>query len=238
MDATVVNRTLRAVVRPILKDQGFRVSTARSAWRHREGLIDVVNFQSFNRYNADVLGCTPFSFAINLGVYLRDVPSDYPLPVRVDQPAPEEYHCHIRRRLKPLRPILPKAADVWVIEETGSNLEDAVQGAAFELLGTGVKWFEAFSDTARVLSVLQDALPSPDDMTRLPGLPDSPARNTAIGYLARALGQTGAAARYLHRALHQLRAMDSQHSAMRLKMPKMVPRHLEEAVAAMDGPSA
>ncbi|HKE87224.1 MAG TPA: DUF4304 domain-containing protein [Vicinamibacterales bacterium] len=238
MDATAVNRILQAIVRPLLRDQGFRVSTARSAWRHREGLIDVVNFQSFNRYNADVLGCTPFSFAVNLGVYLTDVPSDYPLPVRAGQPAPEEYRCHIRRRLKPLHPILPKAADVWVINETGLNVEDTVQAAAFELLGTGTKWFEAFRDTATVLAVLQEALPSSDDTTRSPGLPDSPAWNTAIGYLARALEQTSVAARHLRRALDQLRDMDAQHSAMRLKMPKMVPRHLEEAVAMMDGPSA
>jgi hypothetical protein len=125
-----------------------------------------------------------------------------------------------------------------VINETGLNLEDTVQAAAFELLGTGAKWFESFRDTATVLAMLQGALPSPDDTTRLPGLPDSPARNTAIGYIARALEQTEVAARHLHRALDQLRTMDAQHSAMRLKMPKMVPRHLEEAVATFDGPSA
>jgi hypothetical protein len=113
-------------------------------------VTDVVNFQSFNRYNADVLGCSPFSFAVNLGVYLTDIPSHYPIPVRDGQPAPEEYHCHIRRRVKPIHPLLPKAADVWVIDETGLNLEDTVQAAAFELLGTGAKWFDAVAWASRL----------------------------------------------------------------------------------------
>jgi hypothetical protein len=34
MTANDVNRTIRSVVRPILKDHGFTVLTARTAWRH------------------------------------------------------------------------------------------------------------------------------------------------------------------------------------------------------------
>ena len=91
-------------------------------------MIDVVNFQSFNRYNADVMGCTTFSFALNLGVYLTDVLSDYPLPLRKGEPRPEEYHCHIRRRLYPPRPILSRAEDIWAIDEAGGNLEEIYKG--------------------------------------------------------------------------------------------------------------
>ncbi len=201
-------------------------------------MIDVVNFQSFNRYNADVMGCTTFSFALNLGVYLTDVLSDYPLPLRKGEPRPEEYHCHIRRRLYPPRPILSRAEDIWAIDEAGGNLEEIVQGAAFELAGTAIPWFMAFPDSSTVLSMLLDEISTPDRTTRLPGRTGAPARNIAIGYLGRALGNKPMARDYLGRALEQLRAIDARGQGKRYKLNKMVPRHLEETIAALDRPGA
>ena len=86
---------------PVLKDRGFTCFTSRTAWRDQEQLIDIINFQSFNGYNADVLGCTTFSFAVNLSIYLADVPSDHPLAIRNERLRPAEIYGHIRRRLLP-----------------------------------------------------------------------------------------------------------------------------------------
>lgn len=88
MNSNDVNRLIRSIVRPVLKAQGFEVATARSVWRHRADTIDVVNFQSFNRYNADVLGCSTFSFAVNLAVYLNAIPAEHPISVRAGRVCP------------------------------------------------------------------------------------------------------------------------------------------------------
>jgi hypothetical protein len=238
MDGAAVSRTIRSVARPILEDHGFETFTTRSAWRQRDRVIDVVNFQSFNRYNADVLGCTTFSFAINLGIYLTDVPSDYPLSIRRGERRPEEFHCHIRRRVHPPHPALPGAEYVWSIDELGRNHEETVHAAALELLRRAIPWFIAFRDTPTVLSMLLDEASTPDEYTRLPGRSGSPARNIAIGYLGRALGDGPVAGEYLHRALEQLRSFDAKHQGKLYKMNRMVPRHLEETVAALDRRSA
>jgi hypothetical protein len=69
MDAKVVSGELRYVVRPLLKDLGFTKFTGRNAWRFTECATSVVNFQSFSAYVAEGVGCTTFSFGLNLGVY-------------------------------------------------------------------------------------------------------------------------------------------------------------------------
>ncbi len=146
MSSALVNRAVRSLAWPVLKDRGFSCFTSRTAWRDREQLIDIINFQSFNRYNADVLGCTTFSFAVNLSIYLADVPSDHPLPIRNEQLRPAEYNGHIRRRLLPGHPGLPKARDVWFVDEHGHNTSDVVAQAADALTETAEPWFAAFGD--------------------------------------------------------------------------------------------
>lgn len=238
MDSTDVNRSIRSIVRPVLKAEGFEVVTARSAWRHHGETIHVVNFQSFNRYNADVLGCSTFSFAVNLAVYVNAIPAEHPISVRAGRVCPHEYDSHIRRRLLPRSPLLPKAPDIWVIEESGRNLEETVRAVTTELEEVGLPWLAAFQDLPTVLGVLRDRVPSPDRLTWLPGNTDSPARNRAVGYVALALGEKTIAAEHLRRALDQLRAFDSDHEKKRLRMPKMVPRALEETVLQLERGSA
>jgi hypothetical protein len=130
MNSSVVNRAIRSLVWPVIKERAFTSFTGRAAWRDRDQLIDIINFQSFNRYNSDVLGCTTFSFAINLSVYLVDVPSDHPPPIRNGRLRPAEHHGHLRRRLGPVHPHLPKAADIWFVDEQGDNTRDVMVQAA------------------------------------------------------------------------------------------------------------
>ena len=101
MNSTIVNRAIRSIAWPVLKDYGFGSFTSRTAWREREHAIDIVNFQSFNRYHADALRCTTFSFAMNLSIYLPDVGSDHAPAVRNERLRPTEYEGHIRRRVYP-----------------------------------------------------------------------------------------------------------------------------------------
>ncbi len=68
MDSKVVNKAIRDVIRPFLKENEFTKFTGRDSWRVKKDTIEVINFQSFNSYNADILGVTSFSFGVNLGV--------------------------------------------------------------------------------------------------------------------------------------------------------------------------
>ena len=238
MNSTAVNRAIRALAWPLLRDRGFTSFTSRTAWRDREQLIDVINFQSFNRYNADVLGCTTFSFAVNFSIYLADLPSDHPPAIRNNRLRPAEYQGHVRRRLRPTHPRLSKAKDIWLVDEDGHNAENVVAEAAIALAETTDSWFVAFGSRGQVLSVLRGVTPPPDEATWLPGGPDSAARNTAIGYLALALAERSMAEGHLRRALEQYREFDSQNAKISRRFDKMTPRHLEDTVAMLSGESA
>jgi hypothetical protein len=74
MDSKAVSKEIRGRVWPLLKAAGFTRFSTRSAWRYREGKIDVITFRSYNAYNASVMGVTPFSFSVNLGTFLTYVP--------------------------------------------------------------------------------------------------------------------------------------------------------------------
>jgi hypothetical protein len=237
MNSAVVNRAIRSLAWPVLKDRHFTSFTGRTGWRDRERLIDIVNFQSFNRYNADVLGCTTFSFSINLSIYLADVRSDHHPAVRNDRLRPAEYEGHIRRRLLPSHPSLPRARDVWLVEEDGHNAEGTVMQAAAALTETADSWFAAFGNQDAVLSVLQGVAAPPDKLTWLPGAPDSAVRNSAVGYVALALGKRSTAAGYLRRALEQYQGFDDHNARISRRLETTVPRHLEHAVAMLSGES-
>ncbi len=234
MKATDVNRTIRSLVRPILKDQGFTVFTARSAWRHHDHAVDVINFQSFNRYIADTVGCSTFSYAVNLGVFLTSVRVDRDVPLRSGVPCPAEYACHIRRRMDSTVPTVAAHPDIWLINDPGTNIEETVQATAFALMDIAIPWFDAFRDPATVLAMLQDSLPPPDPITWLPGAIDSPARNVATGYLAEALGERKLAQLHLTKALTQYREWDIKRPRGRGDRDSIVPVDLERTVALYD----
>lgn len=100
-----VTREIRRLVWPALRDEGFSAFTGRSAWRFVTDDIDVVNFQSFGASLADAIGCTTFSFAVNLGVWLveDDIPNGMEPKLRRDADGhlrPEEYQCPYRLHLE------------------------------------------------------------------------------------------------------------------------------------------
>jgi hypothetical protein len=203
VNSKVVDGVIRTLVYPILRDHGFDAFTTRSAWRHRDCLTDVINFQSFNRSNADVLGCTTFSFAINLGLFVNDAADASLHPSSGGQP--HEAACHIRRRIRPIRGLLPEARDIWVIDARGTNVESSLRDAAFQVLEIGIPWFDYLLDRAVVLAVLLGEMAAPDRLTWLPGNPGSKDRNRTIGDLASALGKAELAAPYLVSAREQER---------------------------------
>ena len=100
MDSRDVTREIRRVVWPALHDVGFNSFTGRTAWRYGDSAVDVVNFQSFSASLADSVGCTPFSFSLNLGVGVAgDTEARVLKPDKQGRARPAEWECTKRTRL-------------------------------------------------------------------------------------------------------------------------------------------
>ena len=95
VDARDVTREIRRVVWPTLRHEGFAAFTGRNAWRYIDNAVDVVNFQSFSASLADAVGCTTFSFSVNVGVWLPQIASEQVEPRRDAEGRlrPAEYEC-------------------------------------------------------------------------------------------------------------------------------------------------
>ena len=204
MDSKIVSAKLREIVRPTLKKEGFSRFTSRNAWRYHSDRIDVVNFQSFNSYMAGTLGCTTYSFAVNLGVLLRCIPSrfgDESDGWETKQLRPSEYDCNFRgglRRSFP-QPELERR-DIWYIDPCGKYLDKAAENTRLLLSGEGMLWFERFENKAEVLRILMH---EPEVMQHLWGfgLNPSPIRSYMIGYVALEMGNSDLSRQHLLLAL-------------------------------------
>lgn len=104
VDARDVTRAIRRQVWPVLRTAGFDSFSGRTAWRYVDAAVDVVNFQSFSASIADAVGCTPFSFSVNLGLWLPGDSAPRLKPDAQGRPRPQEWQCGHRRRLEKLIP--------------------------------------------------------------------------------------------------------------------------------------
>lgn len=199
MDSKMVSRGIKSSVWPALKDQGFTFFTTRTAWRYHQDRIDVINFQSFNSYHASVIGCSTFSFAVNLGSFLLYVPYEHGAVNIKDKEGrllPDESQCQLRGRVKPtdrrslFDRLVHKATskDVWFIREDGGNLESALREVRDRLLDEGLKWFLRLEQPEDVLRIFTS---EPEAIGELWGFGNNPSphRSYCIGYSALALGK-------------------------------------------------
>lgn len=152
MDSKVVNRQIKQLVWPMLREGGFSRFDARNAWRSNARAVEVVNFQSFNSRMADSLGCTSFSFALNLGVYYLDVHgvpwiADWPAEWIIRPQRPEEARCQARYHLnKSISQAEFPRNSIWYVKRDGSNVVDAVTDAAKVIRDVGLPWLFKFRD--------------------------------------------------------------------------------------------
>ena len=200
MDSKVVNAEVKRTIWPRLKEVGFGVFTARTAWRHHANRIDVLNFQSFNSYTADVVGCTTYSFAVNLGCFLRSIPSQFE-PDRIKRKSgemlPQEFNCHFRGRLqKTLKQPELKEPDIWYIDAGQKYLDRAIADVENLLATKALPWFDKFGDDAFALQVL---LNGDEEMGELWGFGrnPSPVRHYFTGYVALGANEIEMANRHL-----------------------------------------
>lgn len=237
MNSSIVNKELRAVIRPLLQTHGFRSFTARTAWRHGPDRIEVVNFQSFSAYLAQGVGATTYSFGINLGIYLHAIPHDTGRASKVagEELRPEEWQCHLRLHLDRGidQPELPRR-DIWYVDEPGRYLAAAVRDAHRTIAEVGLPWFSRWSDAAVLEALCADTSLRLEDGTNLPGNAGSPARNYAAGYVALALGGRSIARTFLARALAQYEEMDTSNAKFSRRFAPHTPAALRATVRALE----
>ena len=201
MDSKAVNRQIRRTIWPLLKASGFASTSTRTAWRHSEQKIDVVNFQSFNSYNAEVLGVTTFSFAINLGAYLRYVPPQWPpKKIRNGVPYPAEYECQFRGPiLRTLDQPRNKHPQIWFVESDGRNLLWCINDVV-QRVPDALAWFERLESKSSVLRILLDER---EQMSSLWGFGNKPSPNRSYltGYVAMHLGDDALADQEFEKAV-------------------------------------
>ena len=204
MDSKFVSASIRSEVRPYLSEVGFSKFTGRNSWRYHEDRIEVVNFQSFNSYNADIIGCTTFSFSVNLGIYFRYIPGQYDRSSnKTDDPnfKPQEYECHFRGGLHRSfsQPELDRR-DIWYIDNNGAYVEKSLHDVRTALGRVAMPWFEKFSKSEEVLRTL---LEDDEEMQVLWGFGrnPSPVRHYMTGYVARHVGDASLARLHLAKAI-------------------------------------
>ena len=187
MNSKVVAREIKREIWPLLRREGFSEFSLKTAWRHTPDQVRVVNYQSFNSYLAAGVGCTTFSFSLNLGIFFRAIPFEYPVKKGPDPSLkPQVYHCHFRHRLSKgiNQPMLPRR-DTWYVEPDGSNLLQCLDDSRAAIVREGLPWFNRFESMESVLSLLMDQEKLPEvHATRT-----SPARKRMIGYVARGVGR-------------------------------------------------
>jgi len=200
MDSKTVSKEIRRRIWPLLKEHGFTRFSSRTAWRDSDGKIDVINFQSFNKYNADVMDVTPFSFAVNLGCFLTYVPPKWPPKTKDGHIVPHEAECNFRRCLR--RALVQpgnKQDGVWSVDDHGKNLLWCIQDVAGQLPDV-LGWFKRLGDRDEVLRLL---LEDDEDMDVLWGVGrrPSPNRSYMTGYVALSMGMQDLAREKLEEAV-------------------------------------
>ncbi len=143
---------------PVLRAQGFSKFNGKSAYRYRGPIIDVVNFQSFSSHLAEGLGCTTFSFALNLGVYLDSSIEDR--LVRQDKRGrllPYEYECPFRAHLEKRTPVDGfQRANIFYVDASGRTVAACLQESRTLLQKAAPLWFGLFDDLSRAINYLEN----------------------------------------------------------------------------------
>jgi hypothetical protein len=163
VNSLVVNKLIRSEVWPILRAQGFSKFNSRNAWRYRGPWIDVVNFQSFNAYLAEGLGCTTFSFKVNLAVFVTGAEQDDWIPRdAAGRLLPQEYHCFFRAYLEKRTAVDGfKRLNIFHIDSQGNTTAAAFGEAQALLRESAPRWFGAFENLGATIDRMSSDIPTP-----------------------------------------------------------------------------
>lgn len=148
MTSAAVNKLIRSEIWPLLRAQGFTQFDSRTARRFSEWRTEVVNFQSFNAYAAGVIGCTTYSFAVNLGVHLAGGAGErWMARDKHGRCLPAEYHCEFRTRLLKRTVVDGFASpDIFYVDAEGRTTEAVFREVQELVDGFALRWFAEHAD--------------------------------------------------------------------------------------------
>jgi hypothetical protein len=154
VDSKVINKLIRSEVWPILREQGFSHFDSRNAIAYRGPFVNVVNFQSYSSQLAAGLGCTTYSFGLNLGVYVLGSPWEEQL--KHDKNGlvrPPEYGCSLRTSLRKRTTVDGfKRDDIFYIHPDGRTTANCFQEVKYLLTEVAPKWFSKHNDLDGMLA--------------------------------------------------------------------------------------
>jgi hypothetical protein len=162
-----LNKPLRTLVVPILRDAGFQQVDARNGWSWRNDLIWVFNIRSVGSYFSGVTGWPPGSVCAWLGVFFTFAPR--PGGMKVDDRGrmrPAEHSCHMRDHLvrnvdqsSRMRRLWNSAererTDIWWVQPDGENVDEVASDIANALRDHGLPWYARASDLESALGLVE-----------------------------------------------------------------------------------
>ena len=151
-----VNREIRIIVNPFLKEIGFSLHHGKNYWAFPEGEVRMACIRAVGAYFSAVTGWPSMSLVVELGVY-------YPhrhegasqSHIKRDEEGrllPKDWQCDRKYTLtaginqdfykKNLsNPAERKRIDIWWIDPDGSNLEESIQDMKNSLGLRALEWF-------------------------------------------------------------------------------------------------
>ena len=155
MDSSAINKLIRSEIWPLLKQQGFTKFEARTAFQYAGPFVNVVNFQSFNEHLASGVGCTTYSLALNLGVFVSGGRSPLIKRDRQGRLLPREYECDFRRAIEKRSSIdgFPRP-DVFYIDPDGNTVGPCFREIAHLLMTEAPQWFARHNDLSRLIEAM------------------------------------------------------------------------------------
>lgn len=157
-----INKILRRVVVPTLREIGFTKFKGRVAWRYLDDAIWVFQTKAVGNYFSQVTGFPPSSLTARLGIFFLDFPGSHPIKTADDGlPVPDESRCHVRYGLDNMADQIavrnPEMLeqerlrkDVWWLDRDGSNAEAVVEDIRRSILEYGVPLLEKPYNTRAV----------------------------------------------------------------------------------------
>jgi len=147
------------------------------------------------------MGCTTYSFSLNLGCFFRYIPAQFPVRFKNGEVSPEEYQCHFRGRLdRTFDQRELDRNDIWYIDPNGDYLAKSMDDVLLQIKDRGFAWFDRF---IRPEEVKRTLLKDDEQMAETWGFGrnPSPIRSYMMAYTAMRLGDNSLADAKLQEAV-------------------------------------
>lgn len=154
-----VDKMLRKIIFPCLKENGFTEVKGRNAWGWHEDCIWVFNIRSIGKAHSIITNWPEDSISVYLGIYYTYLP--HIIEAKKDKNGllhPKECECNRRAQLTCSYEQIKytehvncnasekKRRDIWWIQPDGSNLSEVINDINNLYLNYAVKWFEKKSN--------------------------------------------------------------------------------------------